>query len=87
MHFNQRLSIIAFFLLCFSLTLQAIPAYPGLHKATLPDGTEVMCRLMGDEHGHWYVSTDGRFLDRNDDGRWRVLTEAEVSALQLQRLE
>ena len=73
----QNILLITFFSVCIS-SLWARPAYPGLHKITLADGSELMCRLVGDEHGHWFVSSDGRYYDRNDTGQWHQLSEADT---------
>lgn len=69
---------LAALLLCNALTAAAIPAWPGLKKVKLADGTEVMCRQVGDEHGHWFVTTDGAALDRNERGEWMWLSNDEV---------
>lgn len=45
----------------------AIPAWPGRQLTTLPDGTTVGYRLVGDEHRHAFVSDDGYVLRLNSD--------------------
>jgi hypothetical protein len=43
------------------LMISAIPAKPGLKRMlTLNDGSRVEARLVGDEHGHFWLSNDGR---------------------------
>lgn len=86
MKFLQNILLITFFSVCIS-SLWARPAYPGLHKITLADGSELMCRLVGDEHGHWFVSTDGRYFDRNDTGQWHQLSEADIEVRQQRMME
>ena len=45
-----------------------MPAWPGRHKAALTDGTPVTYRLVGDEYGHHFVSSDGYLLRPMADG-------------------
>ncbi|MBR7086280.1 MAG: M6 family metalloprotease domain-containing protein, partial [Prevotella sp.] len=48
-------------LLMMVLTVSAVPAKPGQKKLLrLSDGTTVEARLVGDEHGHFWHSADGR---------------------------
>lgn len=48
-------------LLMMALTMSAVPAKPGQKKLLrLSDGTTVEARLVGDEHGHFWCSADGR---------------------------
>ena len=48
-------------LLMMVLTMSAVPAKPGQKKLLrLSDGTTVEARLVGDEHGHFWRSADGR---------------------------
>ncbi len=48
-------------LLMMVLTMSAVPAKPGQKKLLrLSDGTTVEARLVGDEHGHFWLSADGR---------------------------
>ena len=51
-----------------SVAAQAVPAWPGRHKAALTDGTSVTYRLVGDEYGHHFVSSDGYLLRPMADG-------------------
>lgn len=41
------------------LTLDAVPAKPGVISVTLPDGTQLPVRLVGDENHHYYLTDDG----------------------------
>ena len=44
-----------------SLTASAIPARPGLVRTLkLADGTSITARLIGDEHGHYWLGNDGK---------------------------
>ena len=80
----RKSSLTAFLLSC-ALSVSASPAYPGLQKITLADGAEVTCRLVGDEYGHWYVTTDGRALDLDETGQWNWLSDADIELRQQQR--
>lgn len=40
----------------------AVPAKPGLHLYTMPDGSTIEVRIIGDEHSHYYLTTDGYVL-------------------------
>lgn len=56
----------------------AAPARPGIHKITLPDGSTLTYRAVGDENFHYFVTDDGypvvfdadggAFFARNDAG-------------------
>ena len=82
------LNILLFtFLSVYISSLWARPAYPGLHRIILDDGSELMCRLVGDEHGHWFVSTDGRYFDCDDSGQWHQLSGADIEVRQQRMLE
>lgn len=51
-------------LLCYFVALlpcHAVPARPGqVRMITLADGTTLQAQLVGDEHGHYWVTADGR---------------------------
>lgn len=55
----------------------AVPAAPGVFKLTQPDGTVLEVRMYGDEHFHYYETTAGELLLRDNDG---VMRPACVSA-------
>lgn len=57
-----------------SLTALAVPAKPGLMTFTQPDGTVVEASLIGDEHFHFYETSEGEFLLRDADGYLRHAT-------------
>lgn len=48
--------------------LHAVPAWPGLHRITQPDGSTLTCRLVGDEHAHHFITLDGFLLQRDAAG-------------------
>ena len=56
-----------FALAVLALTASAVPAKPGLFRTlTLSDGTTVKAQLVGDEHGHYWLSADGRAYQQMD---------------------
>lgn len=56
---------------------QAIPAWPGFHTVRQPDSTVLTCRLVGDEHFHSYVTTDGYLICPDDDGAMRYVVAVD----------
>lgn len=51
-----------------ALTSHAVPAYPGMLQMNQPDGTIIQVRLIGDETGHYYLSSDNLLLIETPDG-------------------
>lgn len=51
-----------------SLSMDAVRAREDLFRYTQPDNSEVTVRLRGDEHFHYYVTSDGLPLMENADG-------------------
>lgn len=49
----------------------AVPAKPGLMKITQPDGTIVETTIVGDEHFHYYETSAGEILLRDEYGTLR----------------
>lgn len=45
-----------------------VPANPRLQPVTQPDGSVIMARLVGDEHGHYAMSEQGLPINRGVDG-------------------
>lgn len=62
-------------LLAVSSVARAVPAWPGLRSLKQPDGTVLTCRLMGDEHFHSLVTTDGYLIAPDALGAIRYVTE------------
>lgn len=59
-------------LVCTSIVAWSVPAYPGVIKATQPDGSVIEIILQGDENMHWAKSVDGYTLLRNSDNFWTL---------------
>lgn len=59
----------------------AVPAKPGIHTFTQPDGTTVQASLVGDEHFHFYRMADGTELVREADGFLRKADAERIRAM------
>ncbi|MBR1788889.1 MAG: M6 family metalloprotease domain-containing protein [Bacteroidaceae bacterium] len=71
-------------------TAYAVPAKPGQTRTlTLTDGTTVTARLVGDEHGHFWLGQDGRAYQVSTDGKtYRAVdVEAVKSRAQARRAQ
>ncbi len=62
-----HICLIGEFLLLATGKLHAVKAHPGIITVTQPDGTTLDVRLMGDEHFHYYLTTDGYPLVNDND--------------------
>ena len=54
-----------FLLLCLSVMVKAVPAYPGLLTKTQPDGSTISYYLRGDESCSFAMSEDGFLITTN----------------------
>lgn len=57
-----------FLLLCLSVMVKAVPAYPGLLTKTQPDGSTISYYLRGDENFNFAMSEDGYLITPNLNG-------------------
>ena len=57
-----------FLLLCLSVMVKAVPAYPGLLTKTQPDGSVINYYLRGDETFNFAMSEDGYLMVVNENG-------------------
>lgn len=60
-------------LLFTAVTAHAVPAYPGLMKMTQSDGSVLTYRLIGDEHHHAFMTTDGYVIAPDSKGSMRYV--------------
>ncbi len=68
-------------LMAMALTATAIPAKRGQWKTlTLADGTEVRAELVGDEHGHYWRTEDGKAYAEVADADYFMPVDAEKVA-------
>lgn len=78
-------SMLLFVTAIITLSVSAIPAKPGLKRLlTLTDGTTIEARLVGDEHGHYWLGTDGKAYRETTDGKTYQLVDAEQVKQQAQ---
>lgn len=69
----RQISVISAFVLG-SLSLSAVPAKPGIHKLSQPDGTVVEAYIYGDEHFRYYETLSGEMLMLSQDGYLRPMS-------------
>ena len=85
----RKLLFLASVLMMFALTATAVPAKRGMYKMlTLANGTEVNAKLVGDEHGHYWLAEDGTAYTKVD-GTYQVAdaeTIAEKAKVRRQRV-
>lgn len=55
-----------------ALEMAALPARPGAIKYVQPDGSTLEIVLHGDEWGHWVTDREGRLLDQDAQGFYRL---------------
>ena len=65
---NLKRILISALLSASFLGAMAVPARPGIRTFRQSDGTEICVKLIGDEHFHTYVTTDGLTVARGNDG-------------------
>lgn len=70
-------------LLLLSIGAGAVPARRGWQTRQLADGTTVQVQLVGDEFYHYWVTPDGKRAQRQEDGSFIVLDEAEPAPEQV----
>lgn len=68
-------------LVCPVQNASAVAAYPGIQRAFLADGTSISYRVVGDEYSHAFVSADGFFLERDENGIMSIKGEANVEEI------
>lgn len=69
--YHFRSFIISSVIALSSLSASAVPAFPGLIKRVMPDGTELNVKLAGDEHGHYWLSEDNQVIALDNSGFFR----------------
>ncbi len=67
--------------LCVFSQLPAAPAAPGLKNLTMPDGSTLKVRLIGDERVHWFETADGYSIVENSLGYFEYATRDAIGAL------
>ncbi len=59
--------------------LYAAPAKPGIITITQPDGSTLDVRLSGDEHFSTMTTLDGQFLQQDETGFYRIVSQANMT--------
>lgn len=75
-------SIALLVLLLFPLVVHAVIAYPGKRIVKLADGSRVELTLVGDEHMHYYLTSEGRSVRLFDDGTLQEIGRTELQLMQ-----
>lgn len=74
-------NLLSLFLLLVAVASFAVPAKKGIRQViTLSDGTRITVELRGDEHAHWWQSSDRQRYVTDSAGVWRAVTKEEVMA-------
>ena len=62
-----------------SICVMAVPAKRGVRQTlTLSDGTTISARLVGDEHGHYWLADNGRAYNKIDNAVYFTEVDAEA---------
>ena len=70
-------------------SIWAIPARKGRVVKVQPDGSQVVVYQHGDAYFRWMTNDDGEWLERGEDGYYRVsdtLTEEAIAAKRIARI-
>ena len=80
LHDMLRQCALPLLLTLVAMGANAIPAKPGLKRTiTRADGTTIEARLVGDEHGHYWLGNDQQaYVDRQGNG---IFTRADRQAI------
>lgn len=70
-----------------ALMAYAVPAKRIWKQLTLENGNTVSAMLVGDEHGHWYVTADGQALSANENGKYAIMEATTLERIKAQRAE
>lgn len=77
----KKLTLTAAALAISATAALAMPAKPGLHTYRNPDGSQITLRLIGDEHFHTYITTDGLTVARAADGYFKYRSAQGISSM------
>ena len=64
-----------------AMAAYAVPAKRVYRTFTQPDGTTVTAMVVGDEHAHYYVSSEGVAMTKDKDGFLRPASHETLEAL------
>lgn len=77
----KKLLTLTLLLLAAWVTVQAVPAKPGLRTVKQSDGTSIQVRLAGDEWHHSFMTSDGYAVSRAENGDMYYRTTDGVSTI------
>ncbi|MBQ0068554.1 MAG: M6 family metalloprotease domain-containing protein, partial [Bacteroidales bacterium] len=77
----KKLLTLTLLLLAAWVTVQAVPAKPGLRTVKQSDGTSIQVRLTGDEWHHSFMTSDGYAVSRAENGDMYYRTTEGVSTI------
>lgn len=83
---RKFLSLLMGLMLTWSVAM-AVPAKPGIHTVTQPDGSTLQVVLAGDEWHHSYVTLDGFTIQQADDGFYYYLTSVGITEIRVNDVE
>lgn len=71
--------LLVIIMVLITIVCNAIPAKPGqFRKLTLTNGQTVTARLVGDEHGHFWLGSDGNAYQEDETGLFQMIDRKEV---------
>ena len=69
-------------LMLVAMTINAVPAKRGLQRSiTTPDGRVITATLVGDEHGHYWLGSDGKAYQAYTDADRELYRIVDASAI------
>lgn len=75
-HMKKALYLTCFAAACYAAGAFAIPAKKGVRTLEQPDGSFIEVIVSGDEHFHFTTTPDGKLLQLDEDGFYKI---AEIS--------
>ncbi|MBQ9584409.1 MAG: M6 family metalloprotease domain-containing protein [Muribaculaceae bacterium] len=75
----KKLLLLTLSIVVACATAMAVPAKPGTHTVTLPDGSSLQVLLAGDEWHHSFITLDGYTVQQGDDGYYYYVTTDGIS--------
>lgn len=71
--------LLVMIMVLITIVCNAIPAKPGQYRTLkLTNGQTVSARLVGDEHGHFWLGNDGNAYQEDETGLFQMIDRKEV---------
>lgn len=74
-HLYGRHAFVLLLCIFVSISVLAVPAWNGWQTKTMPDGSTIVVRLIGDEFYHFWETQDGKLAVEQTDGTFVVKDE------------